>query len=173
MKFSIFLLSGCAPQFVRIPHPVTAYERVAEIAKLADDAGYETLFVPDHLTTISLSRETLFQTWSLIIGLALETSRVRLSQLVAAHTYRNPAPTAKFASSVDVISHGRLVFGVGAGWWEPDDVQYGYEFGTAVERLHKLVEAAGAMAGGFLPSEIACSNEGDSADTNVARQRDL
>jgi F420-dependent oxidoreductase-like protein len=142
VKFSIFLPSGFAQEFAHIPSPVTAYEGLVEIARLADDAGYETLFAPDHLTTIPPSHETLFEAWSLITGLARETSRIKLGHLVTANSYRNPALAAKIASTVDVISHGRLVFGIGAGWWEPDYQQYGYEFGTATERLRKLDEAA-------------------------------
>ena len=120
MKFSIFLPSGFAQEFADIPSPVTAYQRLVEVAKFADYAGYETLFAPDHLTTIPPSHETVFEAWSLITGLARETSRVRLGHLVTANSYRNPALAAKIASTVDVISHGRLVFGIGAGWWEPD-----------------------------------------------------
>lgn len=67
---------------------------------------------------------------------------MRIGQLVIANSYRNPALQAKIASTVDVMSHGRLTFGIGAGWWEPDYIGYGYEFGTAGERLHHLGEAA-------------------------------
>jgi len=147
VKFSIFLPTGFAHEFARIPDPVTAYERLVEIAKLADNVGYETLYVPDHLITVPPSQETLFEAWSVITGLARETTRVRLGQLVTANSYRNPALAAKIASTVDVLSHGRLVFGIGAGWWEPDYLQYGYEFGTAGERLRKLDEAAQIILG--------------------------
>jgi F420-dependent oxidoreductase-like protein len=147
VKFSIFLPSGFAHEFARIPDPVTAAERVVSIAKLADDAGYEALFVPDHLATIPPSHETLFEAWSLITALARETTRVRLGQLVTANSYRNPALAAKIASTVDVLSHGRLIFGLGAGWWEPDYLQFGFEFGTAVERLRKLNEALQIILG--------------------------
>jgi F420-dependent oxidoreductase-like protein len=153
VKFSIFLPSGFAHEFARIPDPVIAYERVVQIAKLADDVGYETLYVPDHLITVPPSQETLFEAWSMITGLARETSRVRLGQLVTANSYRNPALAAKMASTVDVISHGRLVFGIGAGWWEPDYLQYGYEFGTAGERLRKLDEAVQIILGLWTQTE--------------------
>jgi F420-dependent oxidoreductase-like protein len=141
VKFSIFLPSGFAQDFARIPDPVAAYERVVEIARVADQAGYQTLVAPDHLTTIPPSHEIVFEAWSLITGLARETSRVRLGQLVTANGYRNPALQAKMASTVDVISRGRLTFGIGAGWWEPDYAGYGYEFGTTGERLRQLGEA--------------------------------
>jgi F420-dependent oxidoreductase-like protein len=141
MKFSIFLPSGFAQEFAHIPDPVAAFETLAEIARVADAAGYETLLVPDHLTTIPPSHEIVLEAWSLIAGLARETSRVRIGQLVTANSYRNPALQAKMASTVDVMSHGRLTFGIGAGWWQPDYVGYGYEFGTPGERLRHLGEA--------------------------------
>lgn len=141
MKFSIFLPSGFAQDFTGFDDPVDAYERVVDIAKTADDAGYETLVCPDHLTTIPPSHEALFDAWTMITGLAGVTSRVRLGQLVTANSYRKPALQAKMASTLDVISRGRLTFGIGAGWWEPDYIQYGYEFGTAGQRLEQLGEA--------------------------------
>ncbi|MEJ3655484.1 LLM class F420-dependent oxidoreductase [Actinomycetes bacterium KLBMP 9759] len=142
MKFSIFLPTGFGQEFAGIPDPVEAYETLVRLARAADEGVYETLWVPDHLTTIPPSAEHLFEAWSVITGLARETSRIRLGQLVTGNGYRNPALQAKTASTVDVISRGRLTFGIGAGWWEPDYVQYGYEFGTAGERLRKLGEAA-------------------------------
>jgi F420-dependent oxidoreductase-like protein len=141
MKFSIFLPSGFAQEFRGFDDPVDAYEQIVEIAKTADDAGYEALMCPDHLTTIPPSHEVLFDAWTMITGLARETSRVRLGQLVTANSYRNPALQAKMASTLDVVSRGRLTFGIGAGWWEPDYIQYGYEFGTAGQRLDWLGEA--------------------------------
>jgi F420-dependent oxidoreductase-like protein len=141
VKFSIFLPTGFGQEFARIPDPVAAYETLVAIAKVADEAGYETLLAPDHLTTIPPSHEMVFEAWSLITGLARETSRVRIGQLVTANNYRNPALQAKMASTVDVLSHGRLTFGIGAGWWEPDYTGYGYEFGTPGERLRQLGEA--------------------------------
>ncbi len=141
MQFSIFLPTGFAQDFARIPDPVAAYERVTEIAQAADEAGYATLWAPDHLTTIPPSQHIVFEAWSLITGLARDTSRIRLGQLVTSNSYRNPALQAKMASTVDVMSRGRLTFGVGAGWYEPDYVGYGYEFGSAAERLQRLREA--------------------------------
>ena len=141
MKFSIFLPSGFGQEFQGFADPVEAYERIVAIAKAADDASYEALMCPDHLTTIPPSHAPLFDAWTLMTSLARETSRVRLGQLVTANSYRNPALAAKMASTLDVLSHGRLTFGIGAGWWEPDYIQYGYEFGTPGQRLDRLGEA--------------------------------
>lgn len=141
MRYSIFLPTGFGQEFAGIADPVEAYEALTRIGKAADETGYETLWVPDHLTTIPPSQEFLFEAWSVIAGLSRDTSRVRLGQLVTGNGYRNPALQAKTASTVDVLSRGRLTFGIGAGWWEPDYVQYGYGFDTTGERLRKLGEA--------------------------------
>jgi F420-dependent oxidoreductase-like protein len=141
MEYSIFLPTGFAQEFARIPDPVQAYEALTAIAVAADETGYTTLWAPDHLTTIPPSQEMVFEAWSVITGLARETSRIRLGQLATSNSYRNPALQAKMASTVDVLSNGRLSFGIGAGWYEPDYVGYGYEFGSAADRLHRLAEA--------------------------------
>lgn len=141
LTFSIFLPTGFGQEFARIPDPVEAYETLTRVAQAADESGYETLWAPDHLTTIPPSQEFVFEAWSVITALARDTSRVRLGQLVTGNSYRNPALQAKMASTVDVLSHGRLTFGIGSGWYEPDYVGYGYEFGTAGDRLRRLGEA--------------------------------
>jgi F420-dependent oxidoreductase-like protein len=141
MKYSIFLPTGFGQELARIPDPVQAFETLTEIAVTADEAGYETVWAPDHLTTIPPSQEMVFEAWSVITALARDTSRIRLGQLVTGNGYRNPALQAKMASTVDVLSGGRLTFGIGAGWYEPDYIGYGYEFGSAADRLRRLREA--------------------------------
>ena len=141
LTFSIFLPTGFGQEFAHVPDPVEAYEALTRVAQAADESGYETLWAPDHLATIPPSQEFLFEAWSVITALARDTSRVRLGQLVTGNSYRNPALQAKMASTVDVLSHGRLTFGIGSGWYEPDYVGYGYEFGTAGDRLRRLGEA--------------------------------
>jgi F420-dependent oxidoreductase-like protein len=141
IQFSVFLPSGFGQDFARIPDPIAAFETLSRVAAAADELGYETLWVPDHLTTIPPSQEIVFEAWSLITALARDTARIRLGQLVTGNGYRNPALQAKMASTVDVISRGRLTFGIGAGWYEPDYAGYGYEFGSAGERLRRLEEA--------------------------------
>ncbi|GAB3733603.1 LLM class F420-dependent oxidoreductase [Amycolatopsis oliviviridis] len=141
MRFSIFLPTGFAREFAGFSDPIAVYARLMEIAELADDAGYAALLVPDHLTTVQPSTDMVFEAWTLITALARETTGIRVGQLVTANSYRNPALQAKMASTLDVISGGRLDFGIGAGWLETDHRQYGYEYGTAAGRLRKLEEA--------------------------------
>jgi F420-dependent oxidoreductase-like protein len=159
MTFSIFLPTGFAHEFAGNPDPVEAYERLARAAQAADELGYRTVWVPDHLTTMPPSQEILFEAWSLIAALARETSRVRLGQLVTGNGYRNPALQAKMASTVDVLSGGRLTFGIGAGWYEPDYVGYGYEFGTAGVRLRRLREAVQIILGMWTEEETTFNGD--------------
>ncbi|GHF51347.1 F420-dependent oxidoreductase-like protein [Amycolatopsis bartoniae] len=141
MRYSIFLPTGFAQEFAGFSDPMVAFARVVELAKMADDAGYHALLAPDHLTTVRPSNHLVFEAWTLITALARETTNVRVGHLVTANGYRNPALQAKMASTVDVLSGGRLEFGIGAGWLEPDHVQYGYDYGTTGERLRRLEEA--------------------------------
>lgn len=141
VKFSVFLPTGFTLDFTAIPEPVAAYEKMTEIAQVADEAGFETLWLADHLTSAIPSQAVVFEAWMSVAALARDTRRVRLGHMVTGNGYRNPAHLAKMASTVDVLSHGRLAFGIGAGWHEPDYTGYGYEYGDGPERLRKLGEA--------------------------------
>jgi len=166
MTFSIFLPSGFGQEFAGIPDPVEAYETLTRVAQAADALGYETLWLPDHLTTIPPSQEIVFEAWSVIAALARDTSRVRLGPMVTGNGYRNPALQAKIASTVDVLTGGRLTFGIGAGWYEPDYVGYGYEFGTAGDRLRRLGEAVQIILGMWTEKETTF--QGDYYQVNGA-----
>lgn len=141
MKYSIFLPSGFARDFAGFDDPIEAFTRLVDIAAVADDAGFHALYAPDHLTTVQPSFDMVFEAWTVITALARETLNVRIGHLVTANGYRNPALQAKMASTLDVVSGGRLTFGIGAGWLEKDHVQYGYDFGTNGERARRLSEA--------------------------------
>jgi len=127
---------------VGIKDPVEAYETMTNVAKAADEAGYEGVWLVDHFHTIPTpSQEVTFECWMSLAAIARDTKRVRIGQIVTCNSYRNPALLAKMASTLDVLSHGRLNFGIGAGWYEHEYKAYGYPFPDAPERLRQLREA--------------------------------
>src|SRR6266704_3100397 len=82
----------------------------------------------DHFHTVPVpTQEVTFECWTSSAALARDTKHVRIGQIVTCNSYRNPALLAKMASTVDVLSHGRLTFGIGAGWYEHEYKAYRYE----------------------------------------------
>ncbi|MET7283719.1 LLM class F420-dependent oxidoreductase [Kribbella sp. NPDC005582] len=141
MKFTLFLPTGFGADFASINDPTEAAERIIELARTAEDAGFSEVWLPDHLQTIPPSNGLLFEAWTLLTAVARATSTIRVGQLVTGNGYRNPALQAKMASTLDVLSGGRLTFGIGAGWYQADYDAFGYEFPGAGQRLRELREA--------------------------------
>ncbi len=142
MKYSIVLPNGWTMSLVEIKDPVEAYEAMTNVAKAADESGFEAVWLVDHFHTVPKpSQEVTFECWMSLAALARDTKRVRVGQIVTCNSYRNPALLAKMASTLDVLSHGRLNFGIGAGWYEHEYRAYGYPFPDGPERLRQLREA--------------------------------
>ena len=139
-SFSVFLPSGFTGELAGLD-PADALRRITAVAQAADELGFHAVYVPDHLHPIPPSQAPVFEAWTMITALAAATDRIRLGPLVTSNSYRNPALQAKIASTIDVVSNGRVIFGIGAGWYEPDYLGYGYEFGSAGDRLRRLDEA--------------------------------
>ncbi len=136
MKYSIALPNGWKMSLVDIKDPVEAYETMTNVAKAADETGFEAIWLVDHFHTVPYpSQEVTFECWMSLAALARDTKRVRVGQIVSCNSYRNPALVAKMASTLDVLSHGRLNFGIGAGWYEHEYRAYGYPFPDGPERL--------------------------------------
>ena len=113
-------------------------------ARAAEAAGYDRVFVMDHfyqLPGIGAYDEPMFECYSMLSALAQHTERVRLSALVTGNTYRNPAHLAKTITTLDHVSHGRATLGIGAGWFEKEHLDLGFEFGSFSDRFEKLEEA--------------------------------
>jgi F420-dependent oxidoreductase-like protein len=122
----------------------TMFDTVAGIAKAGEAAGFDSLWVMDHfyqLPGLGQPEEPMFEAYSLLTALAAVTERVKLGAMVGGVTYRNPAFLAKTVTGLDVISKGRAIWGIGAGWFELEHDAYGYEFGTFTDRFEKLEEA--------------------------------
>jgi F420-dependent oxidoreductase-like protein len=142
MKYGISLPQGWTMDLAGIKDPVEAYETMTRAAQTADECGYESVWLVDHFHTVPQpSQEVTFEAWTTTAALARDTKRVRVGQMVTCNSYRNPALLAKMASTVDVLSHGRLNFGIGAGWYEHEYRAYGYDYPDAPERLRQLREA--------------------------------
>jgi F420-dependent oxidoreductase-like protein len=110
---------------------------------IVDDAGFDHYWVMDHLASIRAGRADgdLLDAWSVLAGMAVATTRVRLGCMVTANTFRHPGVLAKMAVTVDHLSGGRLEFGIGAGWAEIEHTMFDLPFGTPGERLDRLEEA--------------------------------
>ncbi len=142
MDYGIIVPQGWRLDLVDIPDPIEAYEAMTRVALEAESLGFHSIWLYDHLHTIPPPRhEVTFECWSSTAALARDTKRVRIGQMVTCNSYRNPALLAKMASTVDVLSHGRLVLGIGAGWYRHEYRAYGYTYPATRERLQRLGEA--------------------------------
>lgn len=143
MQFGVFVPQGWRMDLVEFPDPVEKYEAMTRVAQVADGlAIFDSIWLYDHFHTIPRpTQETVFECWTATAGLARDTSRVNVGQMVTCNGYRNPALLAKIASTVDVMSHGRLFCGLGAGWYEHEWRAYGYGFPETRDRMRAFREA--------------------------------
>jgi F420-dependent oxidoreductase-like protein len=142
MKYGVSLPQGWVMDLVQVKDPVEAYETMTSVAQTADETGFTSAWLVDHFHTIPQpSQEVTFECWTTTAALARDTKNIRIGQMVTCNGYRNPALLAKMASTVDVLAHGRLNFGIGAGWYEHEYRAYGYEYPDAPTRLRYLREA--------------------------------
>jgi F420-dependent oxidoreductase-like protein len=113
-------------------------------AQEAEAAGFDAVFVMDHfyqLPMLGTPDQPMLEAYTALGALATATERVLLGTLVTGNTYRNPTLLAKIITTLDVVSQGRAVLGIGTGWFELEHDQLGFEFGTFTERFAKLEEA--------------------------------
>ena len=119
------------------------FDAVLEQARAAEDAGYDSVWVPDHLmqaTAVAPVDDPMIECYTTLGALAAVTSNVRLGAFVGCPAYRSAALLGKILTTLDVISGGRAVFGIGAGWYETEHTAYGFELGHHGERYERLVE---------------------------------
>jgi len=121
----------------------TGWPELRDVVIRAEAAGFDDVWIDDHLLTDEGNwSDPKLEAWTTIAAVAAVTSRVRLGHMVSANTFRSPGLLAKMATTVDHISDGRLVLGLGAGWFEREHEAFGLDFGSGIgERLDRLVEA--------------------------------
>src|SRR5205809_2203703 len=132
--------------------PERLFDRAAELAKAAEDSGFGLITVMDHFYQIQgVGPETdeMLEAYSTLAALSQRTSKAMLGALVTGVTYRNPAFLAKTVTTLDVISGGRAILGLGAAWNEDEHKAFGYEFPPVKERMDRLDDALAIAKGMF------------------------
>jgi len=120
------------------------FGRISEITTTAEDAGFDSVWAMDHFYQIPFMgqrTEPMLEVYTLLSGIAARTSQVRLGAMVTGVTYRNPALLAKLVTTLDIVSSGRAILGIGAAWNDDEHRGFGFDFPPARERLERLEEA--------------------------------
>lgn len=173
MRFGLFLPQGWRLDLVEV-EPVDHWSTISGLAVHADAGPWESVWVYDHMHTAPYTRsEATHEAWSLMAGLGAVTSRVRLGQMCTCIGYRNPVLLAKAASTVDMISGGRVEMGIGAGWYQSEFEAYGYGFPSAGERLAMLDEGVQIMREAWTNGEVGFEGEHYRVDGAIVQPRPL
>jgi F420-dependent oxidoreductase-like protein len=120
------------------------FERITEIAQAAEASGFDSFWVMDHyhqIRGVGPDTDPMLEAYTVLGGVAARTSRIRLGAMVTGVTYRNPAFLAKVVTTLDIVSSGRAILGIGAAWNEAESRAYGYDWPEAGARLERLEDA--------------------------------
>ncbi|CAN5121765.1 LLM class F420-dependent oxidoreductase [soil metagenome] len=160
-KFGVFVPQGWRMDLVEIEDSVEQYEAMTRVAKVAEESGgYDSIWLYDHFHTVpEPTMNTVFECWTATAGLSRDTSSIKIGQMVTCNGYRNPALLAKVASTVDVMSNGRLLFGLGAGWYEHEWRAYGYGFPELRDRMRAFREACEIIHRMWTEDEVVFDGE--------------
>ena len=124
------------------PSAANPWAEVLHVSRHAERTGWDRLWFADHFMPVAEQNdETQHESWVVLSALAVRVPRIQMGHMVSGNTYRHPAVVAKMAAQIDVVSGGRFILGLGAGWQEREHTAYGIPLGTIRERLDKLEEA--------------------------------
>jgi F420-dependent oxidoreductase-like protein len=141
MIFGVFMPQGWKLELAGVGDATAQWQRAVELAELAEQVGYDSVWVYDHVHNVPVpSQESVFECWTTMAAISQRTHRIRLGQMVGCASYRNPGLLAKITSSLDVMSGGRLDWGIGAGWYRGEYEAYGYEYPSNADRIRGLRE---------------------------------
>jgi len=143
---------------VTLPQIKRSWDEAREAAVEFDSLGFDSAWVCDHVYGVPNPRLPILEAWSLLAAVAAVTSRIQLGTLVTPPFFRNPAMLAKQVATIDQIADGRVIVGLGAGWFQPEFEAYGNPFPPLGERMQALEECAVILKA--LWSEPSASFEG-------------
>ena len=127
---------------LQVAQQQTTVEELKDVWQEAEALGFDTLWVNDHLLpSVGPSDGPNFESWTLLGAMAVSTSKIRIGCMVTSNTFRHPSILAKMATTVDHLSNGRLILGIGSGWFKREHEAYGVEFSTMKGRARRLDEA--------------------------------
>lgn len=142
VTFGVFMPQGWKMELSAIDGAEAKWNRAVEIALLAEQLGFDSIWLYDHFHNVPRpAHEAVFEMWTTIAAISQRTTTVRLGQMVGCNSYRSPALLAKITSTIDIISGGRLDWGIGAGWYELEYRGYGYDFPKPKDRIGMLRES--------------------------------
>lgn len=173
LRYGLFIPQGWRLDLVGID-PAEQWQRMLQVAQHADAGAWDSVWVYDHFhTTPQPTQEATHEAWSLMAALAASTSRVRLGQMCTCMGYRSPAYMAKVAATVDVISGGRVEFGIGAGWYEHEWRAYGYGFPGVGDRISALRDGVQIIQRLWADGEASIESETFSIEGAICRPQPL
>ena len=130
------------------PQQGATYDDLLRVARVTEECGFDAFFRSDHFLAMGVPGEPgPTDSWVTLAGLARETSRIRLGTLVTSATFRLPGPLAVAVAQVDQMSGGRVEFGLGTGWFQPEHDAYGVPFPALGERFDRLAEQLEILTG--------------------------
>lgn len=173
LRFGLFVPQGWRLDLVGI-EPAEQWQRMLAVAQRADAGAWDSIWVYDHMhTTPQPTDEATHEAWTLMAALAASTTRVRLGQMCTCMGYRNPALLAKIAATVDLISGGRLEFGIGAGWYEHEWRAYGYGFPGVGDRISALRDGVQIIQRLWAEGEATIESQSFTVDGAICRPQPL